>query len=177
MPPRKTAKAAKRVPAKKAVPNNRYAQILAHIFATKYRSGATTIPFVRQDLKDACVTLGITQPDNLGDIVYTFRHRAELPASITAKAPTGQAWIIRGTGRSRYQFEAASATRVVPSTSRVVVKVPDATPEIIRDNTLGDEQALLATVRYNRLVDTFLGLTAYSLQTHWRTTARGVGQL
>jgi hypothetical protein len=156
---------------------NRYERILEHIFASKYAPGDTQVQFERQDLKDACVALGIQQPDNLGDVIYSFRHRNELPSSITAKAPTGQAWIITSRGRSKYQFEAASASRVTPSVNRIVTKVPDATPEIIRVNTLGDEQALLATVRYNRLVDTFLGLTTYSLQTHWRTTAKGVGQL
>jgi acyl transferase domain-containing protein len=58
----------------------------------------------------------------------------------------------------------------------VVVKIPDSTPEIIRASALGDEQALLALVRYNRLIDVFLGLTAYSLQNHLRTTAPGIGQ-
>lgn len=156
---------------------NRYEQILEHIFAAKYLSGDRQVPFERQDLKDACVALGIQQPDNLGDIIYSFRHRNELPLSITGKAPNGQSWIITSRGRSKYQFETASASRVAPAANRFVTKVPDATPEIIRDNTLGDEQALLATVRYNRLIDTFLGLTTYSLQTHWRTTAKGVGQL
>lgn len=156
---------------------NRYEQILEHIFAAKYAGGDTQVQFERQDLKDACVALGIQQPDNLGDVIYSFRHRNELPASITAKAPKGQAWIITSRGRSKYQFEAASASRVTPSSNRIVTKMPDATPEIVRDHTLGDEQALLATVRYNRLIDTFLGLTTYSLQTHWRTTAKGVGQL
>ena len=156
---------------------NRYEQILEHIFASKYAPGDTQVQFERQDLKDACVGLGIQQPDNLGDVIYSFRHRNELPQSITGKAPEGQAWIITSRGRSKYQFETASASRVTPSANRIVTKVPDATPEIIVDNTLGDEQALLATVRYNRLIDTFLGLTTYSLQTHWRTTAKGVGQL
>ncbi len=40
-----------------------------------------------------------------------------------------------------------------------------------------DEQALLATVRYNRLTDIFTGVTCYSLQNHLRTTVRGVGQV
>jgi hypothetical protein len=42
---------------------------------------------------------------------------------------------------------------------------------------LDDEQALLAIVRYNRLIDTFLGLTTYSLQNHLRTTVKGIGQI
>jgi len=53
----------------------------------------------------------------------------------------------------------------------------DATPEMIRAYALDDEQALLAILRYNRLIDTFLGLTTYSLQNHLRTTVEGIGQI
>ena len=42
---------------------------------------------------------------------------------------------------------------------------------------MSDEQALLAKVRYNRLVDVFLGITAFSLQNHLRTTVKNVGQI
>jgi hypothetical protein len=42
---------------------------------------------------------------------------------------------------------------------------------------LSDEQALLAKVRYNRLLDVFLGLATYSLQNHLRTTVRNLGQV
>jgi hypothetical protein len=156
---------------------NRYAQILEHVFLSKFKPDDTEVHFERQDLEDAAAKLKIALPKNLGDVIYSFRHRTELPSSITSKAPEGKTWLITSRGRSQYQFEASSVSRVTPSQSLIVTKVPDATPEIIRENTLGDEQALLATVRYNRLVDTFLGLTTYSLQTHWRTTARGVGQL
>jgi hypothetical protein len=57
------------------------------------------------------------------------------------------------------------------------ISIPDATPEIIRAYALDDEQALLAIVRYNRLIDIFLGLTSYSLQNHLRTTVKGIGQI
>ncbi len=40
-----------------------------------------------------------------------------------------------------------------------------------------DEQALLARVRYNRLVDIFLGIRAYSLQIHLRTNVKSKGQI
>jgi hypothetical protein len=55
--------------------------------------------------------------------------------------------------------------------------VPDATPELIGTYALDDEQSLLAIVRYNRLIDIFLGITTYSLQNHLRTTAKGIGQI
>ncbi|HMP79855.1 MAG TPA: hypothetical protein PKD54_10415 [Pirellulaceae bacterium] len=52
-----------------------------------------------------------------------------------------------------------------------------ATPGIIDRYATSDEQALLAKVRYNRLLDVFTGVTCYSLQNHLRTTAIGIGQV
>lgn len=48
--------------------------------------------------------------------------------------------------------------------------IPDATPEIVLRYTQSDEQALLAKLRYNRLIDIFLSITTYSLQNHLRTS-------
>jgi hypothetical protein len=69
----------------------------------------------------------------------------------------------------------AKLASIVPNPSLIAIKIPDATPEIISAYALSDEQALLAKVRYNRLVDTFLGLTTYSLQNHLRTTVKAMG--
>ena len=57
------------------------------------------------------------------------------------------------------------------------VKVPDSTPGVIEKYRLSDEQALLAKLRYNRLLDIFTGVTCYSLQNHLRTTVPGMGQV
>ena len=67
--------------------------------------------------------------------------------------------------------------RIEPREELLTIKVPDATPEIITAYALSDEQALLAKVRYNRLVDVFLGITTFSLQNHLRTTVKEVGQI
>ena len=68
-------------------------------------------------------------------------------------------------------------SRIRPSESLAPIKLPDATPEIVARFALGDEQALLAKVRYNRLIDIFLRVTAYSLQNHLRTTVPDIGQI
>jgi hypothetical protein len=86
-------------------------------------------------------------------------------------------WIIDGVGRARYRFSLVQVNRIVPNSALRTIKVPDATPEIITAYALNDEQALLAKVRYNRLIDIFLGVTAYSLQNHMRTTVKGIGQI
>ena len=80
-------------------------------------------------------------------------------------------------GRGRYRFKLQTVNRIFPREGLVVIDIPDATPELIRAYAPDDEQALLAIVRYNRLIDTFLGLTAYSLQNHLRTTVKGMGQI
>jgi hypothetical protein len=51
-------------------------------------------------------------------------------------------------------------------------KVPDSTPGVVAKYALSAEQALLAKVRYNRLVDIFTGVACSSLQNHLRTTLR-----
>ena len=56
-------------------------------------------------------------------------------------------------------------------------KAPNATPGVIARHALSDEQALLAKLRYNRLIDIFTGVTCYSLQSHLRTTVKNVGQV
>ena len=114
---------------------------------------------------------------NVGDLPYSFRYRRELPDSILATQPDGLEWIIEGAGQSKYQFRLVKISRVVPNEDLPTIDLPDATPELIRAYALDDEQALLAIVRYNRLIDTFLGLTTYSLQNHLRTTVKEVGQI
>jgi hypothetical protein len=114
---------------------------------------------------------------NLGDVVYAYRSRRELPASILATQPAGLEWTIELAGRAKYRFKLAKAHRIVPRADLVTIPIPDATPEIIAKYAMNDEQALLARVRYNRLVDIFLGIAAYSLQNHLRTSVTGVGQI
>jgi hypothetical protein len=66
---------------------------------------------------------------------------------------------------------------LTPSRILHAIKVPDATPGIVELYSLQDEQALLAKVRYNRLIDIFTGLTCYSLQNHLRTHVPELGQV
>ena len=65
---------------------NRYVAILSAIFDTKYRRGNSSVEFTRQDIADAAKELGVELPKNLGDLVYTFRYRVDLPLAIKARA-------------------------------------------------------------------------------------------
>lgn len=156
---------------------NRYSAIIAAIFMAKYRSGDTLVSFQREDIVGFSATLGIPLPRNVGDVIYSFRYRVPLPEAIRATAPAGTAWIIRPGGRSVYNFALVSDIPLTPNPNLAAIRVPDATPGIIGRYALNDEQAVLARVRYNRLIDVFLGLSCYSLQNHLRTAIRNVGQI
>lgn len=156
---------------------NRYTQIIERIFFQAYQEGAREVPFTRDDLLHAAQELQIALPKNIGDVLYSFRYRGVLPASIRAKAPNGEEWIIRSVGRSLYTFVAIRPMPLIPNPNLVEIKVPDATPGIVIKYAQGDEQALLAKIRYNRLIDIFTGVTSYSLQSHLRTTAPDIGQI
>lgn len=156
---------------------NRYSAIIAKVFANHYGKEGASFEFTRDEFEGVATGLGITLPKNVGDLIYSFRYRNELPASILETAKDDLEWIIEGAGRAKYRFRLVKLNRIVPREELLTIKVPDATPEIIGAYALGDEQALLAKVRYNRLVDVFLGITAYSLQNHLRTTVKDVGQI
>jgi hypothetical protein len=156
---------------------NRYKQIIEKIFFDRFREGETELHWKRTDLTEAASTLGVELPKNLGDLIYALRYRNPMPDSILQTQPAGKEWIIEGTGRAEYKFCLVPLNRVTPNPSLVTIAILNATPELITHYALDDEQALLAIVRYNRLIDTFLGLTTYSLQNHLRTTVKGVGQI
>ena len=161
-------------PPKKA---NRYSAIIEKIFFSKYEKGMREVTFEREDMERFAPRLKVKLPKNLGDLVYSFRYRTLLPASITTLASEQEVWIIRPAGRSKYSFALVKDTPILPNAHMAVTKVPDATPGIVARHAFNDEQALLAKVRYNRLVDIFTGVTCYSLQNHLRTTVPDMGQV
>ena len=156
---------------------NRYVLLIEHIFEKNYQRGDIVVPFKREEIVQAANELGVELPKNLGDVIYSFKYRTSLPESIKKKAPVGKTWVIVSKGRAKYAFEAKTAAKIHPDELLAVTKIPDATPGIVARYALGDEQALLAKLRYNRLIDIFTGVSCYSLQNHLRTTVPGIGQV
>ena len=157
--------------------SSRYKQIVEFIFHAHYEVSADRFEFSRSEINVAADTLGLDRVLNVGDLLYSFRSRQPLPNSIRSTAPDGFEWIIEAAGRAKYKFRCAKISRVTPQLHLLKIKIPEATPEIVFRYALGDEQALLAKIRYNRLIDIFLGITSYSLQNHLRTTVIGMGQI
>lgn len=160
-----------------AAGRTRYAQIIESIFLDAYKKGAHEVAFDREDIEKHAKKLKIKLPKNLGDVIYSFRYRVALPDAVQKRAPKGLEWIIRPAGRAKYKFVAVKQALIVPTERMVETKLPDATPGVIVRWALSDEQALLAMLRYNRLIDIFSRVTCYSLQNHLRSTAPGIGQV
>ena len=110
-------------------------------------------------------------------MVYSFRYRSKLPESIQTTAPEGKEWIIVGVGSAQYCFKLCNVANIVPNPHLEDIPIPDNIPEAISLYQLSDEQSLLCKIRYNRLLDLFLGMVTYSMQNHLRTRVKGIGQI
>lgn len=149
---------------------------IEEVFRRNYKAGAKQVEVLASELDAAGARHGVA---NHYDIVYYYRHRAKsIPPFLEQNCPPGHHWVIRSVKKGTYRFEATSDTdqaSFLPRTDMVETKILNATPDIIGKWAKGDEQAALAIVRYNRLVDVFTGVTAYSLQNHLKTEAQGLG--
>ena len=154
-----------------------YDALIEAVFLKNYKSGAETVAFSRPEFEALARQLKIQLPKNLGDVIYSYRFRKPLPKRVRDTAGENEEWVIEGRGSAKYVFKRVPASRIEPQPGLYAIKIPEATPEIVSKYALSDEQALLAKVRYNRLIDLFLSVNAYSLQSHLRTQVKGVGQI
>lgn len=154
-----------------------YSAIMESLFFAKYEEGTTEIIFSREEIVEHAIKINQRVPKNLGDLVYSFRYRATMPESITATAPDNYSWVIIGVGDAKYKFVLSRNTNIVPNANLRPVLIPNNTPEILSVYSLSDEQSLLSMVRYNRVIDLFLGIVAYSMQNHLRTKVEEIGQI
>lgn len=144
-----------------------YAKMVQRIFFDHYKDGVTEFVFDRSEILKLKAEFDVEIPRNPGDLPYKYRFRSELPDAITKTQPQGLEWLIELAGRARYRFKLGKMNRVLPREELQTILVPDATPEIIRAYRMKDEQALLAIIRYNRVLlclhNAKLVLTAFGL--------------
>lgn len=154
----------------------KYDRIISEVFRTHF-DGTASFEFARSSIAEAAIGLGLSPPKNLGDVVYTYRSRRDLPEQIQRTTTVGRDWIIRSVGMARYEFVQVRWGGAQPSPSLAETLIPDSTPALIELYRQSDEQALLSTLRYNRLVDVFAKLSCFSVQSHLRTNLTGIGQV
>ena len=151
--------------------DTRYVQLMRRLFEEKWSKDTEGFAWHREDLSRIASALGIDVPKNLGDNIYSIRHgREDLPEEIRALAPAGKAWVLLPNGKSEYRFVLAERAFIDPDEARQPIKIPDSTPQIVARYAKKDQQAVLARIRYCRLIDVFMGLASFQLQSHMRTT-------
>jgi hypothetical protein len=147
-----------------------YDRVILRVFEklrTRYGDN-DRMPFLKEEVEQAIAELGV-KVRNPPDVPYTYRTgRSALPDAILQQGN----WAIDSeAGKSNYVFVKLERSPYfdIPADMEATL-IPDATPQIVLQYTGTDEQALLSRIRYNRLVDIFTGLTAFHLQSHFRTT-------
>ena len=158
------------MPGNRDISQNRYIDIIKWVFKRNFKDGSKKVSFSRAQLVEAAHDLDLEVPKNLGDVVYSIRYRTDMPSEIDNLAPAGMTWALFPAGRSIYAFRPVAVNQIEPRSGLAKIKVPDSTPGLISRYSMSDEQALLAKVRYNRLLDIFTGMACYSLQNHLRTS-------
>ncbi len=150
-----------------------YDRIITTLFSSKYKEGLAEIDFTKDELVAVARKLKITLR-NAPDVVYTYRSRSNLPQSILDKGN----WFIKPKGKGRFSFLKSRRKPFVDiQEGLLAIEIPNALPEIVEKHASADEQALLSSIRYNRLVDIFTEITCFHLQSHIRTTIEGEGQI
>jgi hypothetical protein len=163
-----------KAPASEVQKERIYETVVLGLFDKHYKGGGQPFDFAQNEYDAICKEKGVPQIGNKPDLVYQYRFRRPLPPGIEAEQPKGRKWVIELAGKGKYKFVLRKLKWITPTEGLVEIKVPDQTPEIIKQYARTDEQALLARVRYNRLIDVFLGITTCSLQNHLRATVRAL---
>ena len=149
---------------------NVYVSIMTELFDRHDAKSCDEFDWDRSEIKEIADHLGKKVPSNIGDNIYAIRHgRDKLPDLVVSLA-TPRHWVLLPNGKGKYKFVKAKNGPFPPDLALGAIKIPDATPEIVKRYALGDEQAVLARIRYNRLIDLFFGFATYPLQSHLRTT-------
>src|SRR5579862_9052895 len=151
-----------------------YRTVVLALFEKHYKGKGESFDFAQNEYDAICKEKGVPQIGNKPDLVYQYRFRRPLPPEIETEEPKGRKWVIELAGKGKYTFVLRKLKWITPTEGLVEIKVPDQTPEIIQQYARTDEQALLARVRYNRLIDIFLGISTCSLQNHLRATVKAM---
>jgi hypothetical protein len=152
-----------------------YDQILSDLFFKFYSPAMDTIPFAHKDLVESASRYD--KHNNISDIIYTYRHgRRPYPAAIQ-KIAQGRDWAIEGTGKSSYEFVTVDQNFFYANPQCPIIEIHNQSiaPQLLEQ--IGqDEQATLAIIRTNKLLDTFLSASLDHIQSHKRMTVSYVGQ-
>ena len=153
-----------------------YDKLILGAFFRYWTPGMEQFVFSRKDIDGSALGLS---PANIGDCLYTFRHRRTLPQAILDSAPDDRVWMIEGAGRGRYRFVLVKQAFFDPSPAAPLIRLLDhSLPEArVKRKRKFDEQAILTTMRQNRMLDLALHARLTHVQAHARMSVTGIGQI
>lgn len=149
----------------------KYEDVILYVFDEKANKYGTEeeLPFDRDDLQDALDELGITVK-NVPDIPYAYRSRRGLPEEIAQYGYN--AIILDDTiagADATYLFTKREQLIPLPETVDETHQTSlGSLPDPVRPYISKDEMGALTQTRYAKLLDDFLGMETYHLQSHLR---------
>ena len=154
-----------------------YDKVIENLFLKKFdeigKPDIIELGFTKDELVESAKSIGINIR-NVPDVVYTYRSRRGLPEKILSKGN----WIIEPRGKGKFAFIKIKRSPFISIQEGLApIDILNSLPEIVEKYTANDEQGLLSTIRYNRLVDIFTEITCFHLQSHIRTTIEDEGQI
>jgi hypothetical protein len=140
-----------------------YQTLVTAVFMMGYRKGSRTVPFRYRELSRIANALGITQPQAPAELISSILGSHPLPEAILATEPEGEEWIVRPRGRAKAEFALVSSSRIFPNPERYRMEIVDSAPPSAASDSF-TTHVLMSKIRHNRLLDTFLGVSACSLR-------------
>ena len=92
-----------------------YDMIIEAVFFAHFVRGGKEFFFNRMEIEETARQIGVSVPKNIGDVIYTYRYRQELPQRVLDSAPRGKQWVIRPAGHGKYKFGLAALAVVNPT--------------------------------------------------------------
>lgn len=100
-----------------------YDMIIETLFFAHFVKGGKEFYFNRTEIEETAKQIGVSVPKNIGDVIYTYRYRQELPQRVLNSAPRGKQWVIRPAGYGKYKFGLTALAVVNPTPGLVETKI------------------------------------------------------
>ncbi len=157
--------------------SNPLPKLVERVFFLNYGPGLTAFTFNGDDIADAACAIGLDLTEEGIDPENAIGRHFDLPQTVRETQPNGSEWVIEMRAPGKYVAKLVRESRLLPQARVPLVKLPDATPQIVTSCVLSEEQSLLSKIRYNRLVDLFLGVVAHPLENRPRAPLHEYGEI
>ena len=145
--------------------------LVEQLFHQGYREGVQRIPFYTKDLGALSQPLGGASIEEIESILEGFENKSNrLPASIRRTQPAGAKWFVCKITEETFEFRLLPIIDTTPRSGLGTTDILDATPNIVTDNIVSTRHLLSVTIRYNRLVDSFLGIDTHLFKSYSGTS-------